>query len=185
MKEFKFILLSIFLSILFSSVIHAKTAIDFANFGITVPKTIKSIDNITSRVETAFPGTEVRVVFTSNIIRSIWKKRSKHQKKWLDKDISKEIFYTKNLLSIFGGLKSLEFKDVTAQPTHLFHMEQYHNLRQYVNTIRPNKTTKDKWKPFNKIALGRPVLGANGDLYPFHEFSWKSTLTKPGYIDLL
>ncbi|MCK5695281.1 MAG: sirohydrochlorin cobaltochelatase, partial [Desulfobacula sp.] len=25
-----------------------------------------------------------------------------------------------------------------------------------------------KWKPFNKIALGRPALGTVGDVYPYH-----------------
>ena len=27
----------------------------------------------------------------------------------------------------------------------------------------------NKWKPFNKIALGRPALGTVGDVYPYHD----------------
>ncbi|MCK5349173.1 MAG: sirohydrochlorin cobaltochelatase [Desulfobacula sp.] len=42
-----------------------------------------------------------------------------------------------------------KFKDIVVQPTHLFHMEQYHDLMQYVNAIR------DKWNPFNKIVLAK------------------------------
>jgi len=48
-----------------------------------------------------------------------------------------------------------KFKDIVVQPTHLFHMEQYHDLMQYVNAIRDIKTIRDKWNPFNKIVLAK------------------------------
>ena len=169
MKKVCFITLILFLGLIFSSPLYAKTAIIIANFGTTVPQAITSIDNITSRVKAAFPGTEVRVVFTSNIIRSVWEKRSRNPKEWKDKGISEEILFTKNLLSTFGDLKSQGYKDVIVQPTHLFHMEQYHDLMQYVDAIRSIRTIRDKWKPFNKIALGRPALGTVGDVYPYRD----------------
>ena len=169
MKKFSFITLILFLGLILSSHLQAKTAIIIANFGTTMPQAVKSIDNITSRVKSAFPGTEVRVVFTSNIIRSVWEKRSRNPKEWTDKGISEEILFTKNLLTTFGELKSQGFKEVIVQPTHLFHMEQYHDLIQYVNAIKSIRTIRDKWKPFNKIALGRPALGTVGDIYPYHD----------------
>jgi sirohydrochlorin cobaltochelatase len=169
MKKLKLIVLITALGLIFSSHLYAKTAIIVASFGTTVPKAVQSIVNITSRVKAAFPDTEVRVVFTSNIIRSIWEKRSENPKKWTDKGIPEEILFTKNLLSTFGDLKSQGFKDVIVQPTHLFHMEQYHDLIQYVNAIKSIKTIRDKWKPFNKIALGRPAMGTVGDVYPYHD----------------
>ncbi|MBU0465706.1 MAG: sirohydrochlorin cobaltochelatase [Proteobacteria bacterium] len=169
MKKFCFISLILFLGLIFSSQLYAKTAIIIAHFGTTVPQAITSIDNITSRVKSAFPGTEVRVVFTSNIIRSVWEKRSQNPKEWKDKGISEEILFTKNLLSTFGELQSQGYKEVIVQPTHLFHMEQYHDLMQYVDAIRSIRTIRDKWKPFNKIALGRPALGTVGDVYPYRD----------------
>jgi len=169
MKKFKFATLIIILGFIFSSQLYAKTAIIIASFGTTVPSAVQSIVNITSRVKAAFPDTEVRIVFTSNIIRSIWEKRSQSPKEWIKKGIPEEILFTKNLLSTFGDLKSEGFKDVIVQPTHLFHMEQYHDLLQYVNAIRSIKTIRDKWKPFNKIAIGRPALGTVGDIYPYHD----------------
>ena len=169
MKKFSFITLILFLGLILSSHLQAKTAIIIASFGTTMPQAVKSIDNITSRVKSAFPGTEVRVVFTSNIIRSVWEKRSRNPKEWTDKGISEEILFTKNLLTTFGELKSQGFKEVIVQPTHLFHMEQYHDLIQYVNAIKSIRTIRDKWKPFNKIALGRPALGTVGDVYPYHD----------------
>ncbi len=58
---------------------------------------------------------------------------------------------SKNLLTTFGELKSLGFKDVIVQPTHLFHMEQFTDLTQYVNAIKSIDTVREKWKSFNKI----------------------------------
>jgi len=184
MKKFKFAVLIIVLGLIFSSHLYAKTAIIIASFGTTVPEAVQSIVNIGSRVKAAFPDTEVRVVFTSNIIRSVWEKRSKEPQKWLDKGISKEILFTKNLLATFGDLKSQGFKDVIVQPTHLFHMEQYQDLTQYVNAINSIKTIRDKWKPFNKIALGRPALGTIGDAYPYHNDLKRAVKTFAGDIAL-
>ena len=165
----KFVVCVLILSLVVCSPVFAKTAIILASFGTTVPQAVQSIENIESQVKSAFPDTEVRVVFTSNIIRSVWEKRSRAPKEWTDKGISREILFTKNLLATFGDLKSQGFKDVIVQPTHLFHMEQYHDLLQYVNAIRSIQTIRDKWKPFNKIAIGRPALGTVGDRYPYHE----------------
>ena len=167
-----------------SSHLQAKTAIIIASFGTTKPQAVKSIDNITSRVKSAFPGIEVRVVFTSNIIRSIWAKRALNPKKWTDQGISEEILFTKNILSTFGDLKSKGFKDVIVQPTHLFHMEQYHDLMQYVNAVKSIKTIRDKWRPFNKIALGRPALGTVGDVYPYQDDLKKAVKTLANDVTL-
>ncbi len=177
MKKLSSITMIIFLGLMLCSHVQAKTAIIIANFGTTVPEAVKSIDNISSRIKKAFPAAEVRLVFTSNIIRSVWEKRSKNPKEWTDKGISEEILFTKNLLTTFGDLQSQGFKDIIVQPTHLFHMEQYHDLMQYVNAIRSIKTIRDKWKPFNKIALGRPALGTVGDVYPYHDDLKKAVKT--------
>ena len=71
MKQIRFIVLVVICSLIFSSHLYAKTAIIVASFGTTVPSAAQSITNITSRVKAAFPNTEVKVVFMSNIIRSI------------------------------------------------------------------------------------------------------------------
>ncbi len=184
MKKVYLLVLSLMLGLFYTSPLHAKTAIILASFGTTVPEAVQSIDNITARVKNAFPGIEVKVVFTSNIIRSIWEKRSRHPDEWIQKGISKEIIFTKNLLSTFGELKSQEFKDVIVQPTHLFHMEQYHDLQQYVDAVRSIKTIRNKWKPFNKIALGRPALGTVGDIHPYREDLEEAAETFAGDIQM-
>ena len=56
-------------------------------------------------------------------------------------------------------MKSQEFQDVMLQSTQLFHMEQFSDSSQYVNAIGSIKTIREKWKPFNKIALGSHAPG--------------------------
>lgn len=169
MKKLTCIIMMVFVCLILCAPLQAKTAIILASFGTTMPQAVTSIDNITTRVKNAFPGTPVRVVFTSNMVRSVWEKRSLNPKEWTDQGINPEILFTKNLLVTFGELQSLGFKDIIVQPTHLFHMEQYHDLIQYVDALKSIRTVKDKWKPFNKISLGRPALGTIGDAYPYHE----------------
>ena len=58
-----------------------RVAIVLASFGTTVPSAIESITNIQQEVKKAFPGIPVKITFTSNIIRSIWKKRQAEARK--------------------------------------------------------------------------------------------------------
>ncbi len=147
---------------------EGKTAIILASFGTTVPEAVQSITNIQAHVKNAFPGTPVKITFTSNIIRKVWKKRQAEAKKWLDQGIPEEILYVKNIIATFGDLREEGYTDIVVQPTHMFYMEQSYDLAQYVNAMRSIQTTKTRWQPFNKIALGRPALGTIGDRYDYH-----------------
>ncbi len=146
-----------------------KTAIVIASFGTTVPRAVVAITNITERVKKAFPNTEVRITFTSNIIRKIWRKRQAEPKKWLDMGIPREILYVKNIISTLGDLREEGYNNIIVQPTHMFYMEQSHDLNAYVRAIGSIRTMKDRWRPFNKVVMGRPALGMPGDKYEYHE----------------
>ncbi len=146
-----------------------KTAIVIASFGTTVPRAVVAITNITERVKKAFPETEVRITFTSNIIRKIWRERQAEPKKWLDMGIPREILYVKNIISTLGDLREEGYNNIIVQPTHMFYMEQSHDLNAYVRAIGSIRTMKDRWRPFNKVVMGRPALGMPGDKYEYHE----------------
>jgi sirohydrochlorin cobaltochelatase len=146
-----------------------KAAIILASFGTTVPPAVESIINIQQKVQAAFPEVPVRVSFTSNIIRKVWKKRQAEAQKWLDQGIPPEILYVKNIISTFGDLREEGYRDIVVQPTHMFFMEQSHDLAQYVEAMRSIRTIKKKWRPFNKIALGRPALGTIGNQYEYQK----------------
>lgn len=147
---------------------ESKNAIIVASFGTTVPSAVKSITNIVDKVKAAYPGTEVRITFTSNIIRSVWKKRQAEAQKWLDQGIPEEVLYVENVIATFGDLREEGYTNIIVQPTHMFFMEQSHDLMQYVNAMASIRTMKDKWRPFNTIVMGRPALGMPGDRYEYH-----------------
>ncbi len=146
-----------------------KAAIILASFGTTVPSAVASIINIQQKVQAAFPGVPIRVTFTSNIIRSVWKKRQAEAQKWLDQGIPPEILYVKNIIATFGDLREEGYRNIVVQPTHIFFMEQSHDLSQYVQAMRSIRTVKEKWRPFDKIALGRPALGTIGNQYGYQK----------------
>jgi len=151
------------------AVASGKTAIVVASFGTTVPSAMQSITNITDTVKKAYPQTEVRITFTSNIIRSIWQERQAEPKEWLDQGIPEEVLYVKNFIATIGDLLEDGYTNIIVQPTHMFFMEQSYDLQQYVNGLASIQTMKSKWKPIDNLALGRPALGMPGDLYSYHE----------------
>lgn len=144
-------------------------AIVVASFGTTVPKALVSITNIVERVRVAYPNTEVRLTFTSNIIRSVWKKRRAEAQKWLDQGVPEEVLYVDNIITTLGKLREDGYKNIIVQPTHMFFMEQSHDLQQYVNGLAGIRTMKEKWRPFRKLVMARPALGMPGDLHDYHE----------------
>ncbi len=148
---------------------ESRTAIVLASFGTTVPTAVSSIINIQKEIEQTFPGVPVKISFTSNIIRSVWKKRQSEASKWLDQGIPEEILYGKNIIATLGDLLEEGYKDIIVQPSHIFFMEQSHDLNQYVSALASIRTMKAKWRPFGKLVMGRPALGMPGDRYSYHE----------------
>lgn len=147
-----------------------KTAILLASFGTTVPSGVQALDNIARAVRKAYPGTEVRITFTSNMVRSVWKKRrAENAQKWLDQGVPAEVLEVGNLLQSLGDLQEDGYRQVVVQPTHMFFMEQSHDLSSYVQAVGSIRTLKAKWRPFDQVVMGRPALGMPGDIYSYHD----------------
>jgi sirohydrochlorin cobaltochelatase len=143
-------------------------AIVLASFGTTVPEAVASIINIKKRVENAFPGTPVKLTFTSNIIRSVWQKRQAAPQPWLDQGIPEEVLYVKNIVATIGDLMESGYRDIIVQPTHMFYMEQSYDLEQYISALSGIRTMKAKWQPFDRLVMGRPALGRPGVAHDYH-----------------
>ncbi|MCD6224776.1 MAG: sirohydrochlorin cobaltochelatase [Deltaproteobacteria bacterium] len=156
---------------------QGKVAIVLASFGTTVPSAVEAITNIQDQIKKAFPGIPVKITFTSNIIRSVWKERQADAKKWLGKGIPNEILYVKNIIATIGNLREEGYRNIIVQPTHMFFMEQAQDLSSYVNAIASIKTTKEKWMPFDNIVMGRPALGGPGNKYDYHDDMEKALKT--------
>ncbi len=147
-----------------------KTAIVIAAFGTTYPSAVDALLAIVRDVETQYPQTPVKMAFTSNIIRKKWHGRA------ADLDYRKahpavpDYFYRiKNLLGTLADLQDAGFKTIAVQPTLLTHGEEYLDTQAYVDGLLSIDTVKERWRPFNKIDLGRPLMGTWGDDHPYAE----------------
>jgi sirohydrochlorin cobaltochelatase len=161
-----------------------RTAIILASSGTTVPSEVESIATIQKKTQEAYPGIPVKITFTSNIIRSVWKERQAEAKKWLAEGVPEEVLYVKNIIYTFGELLEEGYRNIIVQPTHIFFMEQSHDLARYVDAMRSIRTIKDKWKPFAKIALGRPALGTVGPRYDYTKDMEKALETLAEDVEL-
>ena len=121
-----------------SSGTDGKTAILLASFGTTVPSGVKALTHISQQIRKAYPGTEVRITFTSNMVRSVWKKRRTKPQEWLDQGIPAEILNVKNIIQTIGDLQEDGYRNIIVQPTHMFYMEQSHDLAVYVGGWSPS-----------------------------------------------
>ncbi len=139
-----------------------KKAIVLAHFGTTVPSALTSLDVTKSAIKEAFPGIELAISFTSNIIRGIWAGRRLEAQNWLDQGVPEEILYAKSILGTIGDLQDRGFRTIVVQPTHIAHGEQYEDLRSYIEGLQMIRTTKKCWMPFEKILCSRPALGTHG-----------------------
>ncbi len=148
---------------------ESKTAIVVAAFGTTYPKALTSLLNIRNAIEKEFPNTKVKMAFTSNIIREIWHKRL-NDEKWKNRqDLPKDIFYVKGPLATIADLQDQGYKTIIVQPTHFYAGEEFMDLMSYINGLKSIKTIKQKYMPFEKLVLGRPLTGKWGPEHDFNE----------------
>ena len=147
-----------------------KKAIVLAGFGTSYPSALISITQIQKTVQKAFPDTCVRVAFTSNIIRNIWHKRQ-NDADFIkaNKDVPKEILYVKGPLATIADLQDEGYRTIVVQPLHAYAGEEYTDLCAYVQGLNAITTIKEKFAPFVKLVIGRPILGKPGVEHDYHE----------------
>ncbi len=107
----------------------------------------------------------------------MWRKRQLEAEKWLSQGVPEEILYVKNIFSTFGDLRDEGYRNIIVQPTHMFYMEQSYDLDAYVQALGSIKTMKQRWRPFDKVVMGRPALGMPGNLYDYQKDVEKAVAT--------
>lgn len=147
------------------------SAIVIAMFGTTVESALKGILNIQDKMTARYPNTPVRFAFTSNIIRKRWQKRAADPEyRQLHPGIPTEVFEVKTVLATIADLQDQGYDSIVLQPTHIVMGEEFLDLGTYVDSLlRMGTIKKKKYKPFYKIALGRPALGMYGTAHPYAE----------------
>ncbi len=145
-----------------------KNAIVVAAFGTSYPSAVNSLLAIVRDIETTYPQTPVKMAFTSNIIRKKWHGRAEDRAYRTGHPEVPEYFYRiKNVLGTLADFQDQGYKTIVVQPTHLTNGEEYLDLQAYINGLLSIETIKQRWRPFDKIALGRPLMGTWGDEHPY------------------
>ena len=137
-----------------------KPAIVLAAFGTTEVGALPSILNIRDKVAAAFPGYDVHLAFTSNIIRGIWHERAGDADfKKANPSVPAEIYEIKNALSVLASIQEGGARLVLVQSLHVTDGEEYGDLEKLVAALSNYNTFKPVLKPFPWIGIGEPALG--------------------------
>jgi len=143
-------------------------AVVIAAFGTTVPEALAGILNVRDRIQQQYPNTEVRIAFTSNMIRAIWHKRQ-HDPDYIKTHpaVPQDILAVQGPLATIANLQDDGFTTILVQPTHVALGEEYLDLVSYVQGLASIRTIKEKNQPFKQLVIGRPALGTMGDIHPY------------------
>ena len=118
----------------------AKSAILVVSFGTSVPEARHAIDNLVNTARKAFPDSEVRLAFTSNIIRR--------------KIVRESGDIIPNPVQALAQLNDEGFSDVIVMPTHMIPGEEYDEIADVVDAFG---SLSGKYG-FKSLTLGTPLL---------------------------
>jgi len=151
--------------------VEHKSAIVLAMFGTTVESALDGLLNIRSQLMDKYPHTPVRIAFTSNIIRKKWQHRAENPAYVkAHPEIPTDVLHVKTPLAMIADLQNEGFDTIVLQPTHIAMGEEFLDLHTYVDALMNMGTMKKaRYKPFHKIALGRPAMGTYGTQHPYAE----------------
>ena len=123
-----------------------ENAILVISFGTSMPSARKAIDNLVNTAKREFPNYEVRLAFTSNIIRRKLAKESKE-----------------NILNPVQALAALNeegFKNVYLMPTHMIPGEEYDEIISVANAFW---ALSDSKYGFESLTMAAPFLNSVTD----------------------
>jgi len=122
-----------------------RKAILVVSFGTSMPEARHAIDALVDEARKAFPDTEVRLAYTSNIIRH--------------KIVKEEGLYIPTPMEALAKLQDDGFTHVYVQPTHIIPGEEFDDIARVVTAL----ASIDGKYGFEKIALGNPLLTDSDD----------------------
>ncbi len=117
-----------------------KQGILLVAFGTSEPEARGAIDRIVETARKSFPDAEVRLSYTSNIIRR--------------KILKEEGLEIDSPLIALAKMQDEGFSSVTVQSLHIIAGEEYHQLASVVRSLQ---TLRGKYG-FSRLSLGSPLL---------------------------
>lgn len=150
--------------------LKGRNAIVLAAFGTSVPEALQGIVHIRDRIRQRFPQSEVRLAFTSNIIRAIWHKRQRDQTfRAANPGVPADIYGARSPLATIADLRDEGYSTILVQPGHISLGEEYLDLVETVRALNAITTVKVKNRLFAKLVVSRPALGTMGTVHPYAE----------------
>ncbi|MBR1418433.1 MAG: sirohydrochlorin cobaltochelatase [Synergistaceae bacterium] len=122
-----------------------KAGILVVSFGTSMPQARRAIDNLVNAAKNNFPETEVRLAFTSNIIRN---KLASERGEIIDTPVQ-----------ALAKMNDEGFTHVYVMPTHIIPGTEYDEIQNVVDAFN---SLKGKYG-FKKLALGAPYLNSSED----------------------
>ena len=147
---------------------ESKNGIVLAMFGTSVERALGALVNIQKRVVRHFPGTDVRLAFTSNFIRRFWTKKGgdpDYRKKY--PHIPEEIFQVQGPHDVIARFLDEGVESIIVQPVHIAPTDQYMDAATYMDDLDRSESGSGQPNPFTRIVFGRSALGTFGDQYPY------------------
>jgi sirohydrochlorin cobaltochelatase len=139
--------------------LEQKSAVVLAMFGTTVEEALPGLLNIRAKMVEHYPATQVRIAFTSRIIRRVWRERgADHDYRAARPQVPEELFAIRGPLATIAGLQDAGYAALVIQPVHMAPAEEYHDLRSSVEALAASTTLQQGVRPLN-LAVGRPALG--------------------------
>lgn len=143
-----------------------QNGIVLAMFGTSVEEALPALLNIRDRVVARFPEAAVRIAFTSNFIRRIWRDRATSPDYLrAHPDIPADILYAPEPLAAIASFQEEGIGSVIVQPVHIAPSEEFIDLASYVEGLDAMESVHAQ--PFARLILGRPALGTLGTTYPY------------------
>jgi len=137
-----------------------RTAIVVAAFGTSYPAAVDALLAIVRDIESAYPDTPVQLAFTSNIIRKKWHGRAEdYDYRRAHPEVPEYFYRIRNVLGTLADFQDQGYKSIVVQPTLLTPGEEYSDVQAYISGLLSIRTAREQWRPFDGIALGRPLMG--------------------------
>lgn len=136
-----------------------KPVIVLAAFGTTDVEALQSILNVEKKVKAAFPAYDVRLAFSSNIIRKVWHDRAddaefKKANPGLDR-----LYTVQNPLTTLALIQEEGFRPVLVQSLHITNGSEYDFVKSVVDQLAGIKALQEHKVPFPYLVMGASALG--------------------------
>ena len=139
------------------------SAVVLAMFGTTVAEALPGLLNIRAKMARRYPATPVRIAFTAQTIRRVWRQRATDTAfRAANSLVPEEVYTIQGPLAAIAGLRAAGCENLVVQPVHMAPAEEYQELCAAVQALAACQTLQQEVRPRQRLAMGRPVLGSAG-----------------------